>query len=375
MQKALSLAVLISVVLLLSISEFGLMEMTRANWIPTPFIDAPRIVIESPTKTNFYNTSKITLYFNVIYCSVSYGYNVEIKELNFCLDEQTFDCSNAIKVNTTYSQGMTTTKYKVTLLSLVDGYHSLSVSTTIGTVKEVLYMTPQRNGGVSDVVYFSVDTLIPAIIGISPENKTYTYNQIPLMFSVNETELYTAYSLDNQSAVTIFNNSTLPQLADSSHNIVLFIKDKAGNVGSSRTSFAIDTTFPTFSGISVEGKTFNSSEVPICLNVNEAISHISCSLDNQANATIDGNYTLKDLSEGQHNIVFYANDTAGNMGKSDTFFFTVKYLPSPSPIHSPTLAEVPYSHLENDYVSIALIVTSIVAVVGVLAYAVNRKKS
>ena len=29
------------------------------------------------------------------------------------------------------------------------------------------------------------------------------------------------------------------------------------------------------------------------------------------------------LSDGSHGIVVYANDTLGNMGKSDTVFFTV----------------------------------------------------
>jgi len=47
------------------------------------------------------------------------------------------------------------------------------------------------------------------------------------------------------------------------------------------------------------------------------------SLDNQANQTINGNCTLTGLTVGTHSIVVYANDTFGNMGKSETVTFTV----------------------------------------------------
>jgi hypothetical protein len=39
---------------------------------------------------------------------------------------------------------------------------------------------------------------------------------------------------------------------------------------------------------------------------------------------MQGNTTLTGLSPGHHNIVVFANDTLGNMGKTDTFSFEVK---------------------------------------------------
>jgi hypothetical protein len=47
------------------------------------------------------------------------------------------------------------------------------------------------------------------------------------------------------------------------------------------------------------------------------------SLDGQQNMTITDNTTLTGLSSGLHNITIYANDTYGNMGKSETITFTV----------------------------------------------------
>jgi hypothetical protein len=47
-----------------------------------------------------------------------------------------------------------------------------------------------------------------------------------------------------------------------------------------------------------------------------------------------GNITLNSIFDGLHTIVVYANDTAGNMGKSDTIFFKTDSL-TPSPTVSP----------------------------------------
>jgi hypothetical protein len=47
------------------------------------------------------------------------------------------------------------------------------------------------------------------------------------------------------------------------------------------------------------------------------------SIDNKANATISGNTTLTELSSGKHSLTIYSNDTAGNMGSSETIYFTV----------------------------------------------------
>ena len=51
--------------------------------------------------------------------------------------------------------------------------------------------------------------------------------------------------------------------------------------------------------------------------------------------TVNGNSTLTDLPEGNHSLVIYANDTFGNMGKSDTTLFSI-VLPTPSPSPTPT---------------------------------------
>jgi hypothetical protein len=51
------------------------------------------------------------------------------------------------------------------------------------------------------------------------------------------------------------------------------------------------------------------------------------SLDNQLNVTIKTETNLLGLSEGDHNVTIYANDSLGNMGSSNTVFFSIDTLP------------------------------------------------
>ena len=59
--------------------------------------------------------------------------------------------------------------------------------------------------------------------------------------------------------------------------------------GSSSVFFTIDATPPSILSLSVENKTYYTSDVPLDLTVNEPVSQISYSLDGQDNVTIAGN--------------------------------------------------------------------------------------
>jgi hypothetical protein len=78
------------------------------------------------------------------------------------------------------------------------------------------------------------------------------------------------------------------------------------------------------SDLSVKNATYNTSDIPLNFSVNENVSQTSYCLDNQANVTVNGNTTLAGLARGTHSLVVYANDTAGNIGASNTTYFTVE---------------------------------------------------
>ena len=53
---------------------------------------------------------------------------------------------------------------------------------------------------------------------ISPENKTYSKSDIPLIYSVYETVASVSYCLDGQTNMTVYGNTTLPLLMEGSHS-------------------------------------------------------------------------------------------------------------------------------------------------------------
>ena len=65
------------------------------------------------------------------------------------------------------------------------------------------------------------------------------------------------------------------------------------------------------------------SDVPLTFTVSEAVTEVSYSLDGQSNVTVAGNTTLSGLPVGEHNVMVYAWDAAGNTGVSQTITFTI----------------------------------------------------
>lgn len=66
-----------------------------------------------------------------------------------------------------------------------------------------------------------------------------------------------------------------------------------------------------------------TSVVPLTFTINETICWIGYSLDGQANITVSGNTTLTRLTDGDHYITVYANDTYSYVSSSDTIHFTI----------------------------------------------------
>jgi hypothetical protein len=81
------------------------------------------------------------------------------------------------------------------------------------------------------------DTTPPVISILSPENKTYTVNNVSLTFSVNEPTSWIGYSLDDQANVTITGSTTLNTLSEGLHRIIVYAKDTSGNSGKSETIY------------------------------------------------------------------------------------------------------------------------------------------
>jgi hypothetical protein len=121
--------------------------------------------------------------------------------------------------------------------------------------------------------------------------------------------------------------------------------------------FAIDTVSPRVRFSSPKNMTYDSSDVSVNFTVDELFSKCSYSLDGQDNVTIAGNMTLTDLLDGEHNLMLFAIDSAGNIGSSETLYFTV---------------DVPESFPVMTVIAIAVVVALVLGT-GLLVYFKKRK--
>jgi hypothetical protein len=180
------------------------------------------------------------------------------------------------------------------------------------------------NMGVSDTVYFTVNTFPPDIVMIYPENRTYLASSAPLTFTVNKPTSWIGYSLDGQANITITGNITLASLLDGPHMVAIYANDTAGRTGSSGTVyFSVNTVLPDIVMIYPENRTYAVNSVPLTFTVDQPTSWIGYSLDGQANVSTGGNTTLVGLSDGTHKLIVYANDTYDRMIASIPIDFTV----------------------------------------------------
>ncbi|MGD6851984.1 MAG: Kelch repeat-containing protein [Candidatus Bathyarchaeia archaeon] len=95
------------------------------------------------------------------------------------------------------------------------------------------------------------------------------------------------------------------------------------------------TIAPKIQITSPENKTY--TDVPLSFELNRGVEWTGYSIDDTANVTLKNQtITLSNLGQGAHKIVLYANDSSGNMGTSNTVFFSVDTLPPSLAILSPS---------------------------------------
>ena len=97
------------------------------------------------------------------------------------------------------------------------------------------------------------------------------------------------------------------------------------NVNEQYKPVGYGTVAPQVQITSPENKTYNA--VSLAFSVNRGTQWMGYSLDNKANVTITSGFNILGLSQGVHKITIFANDSLGNMGSSNTVFFSVDTTP------------------------------------------------
>ncbi|MCW4029483.1 MAG: hypothetical protein NWE92_07540 [Candidatus Bathyarchaeota archaeon] len=136
-------------------------------------------------------------------------------------------------------------------------------------------------------VYFTVNTSVPFVSLVSPENRVYNTSTVPLHFSLlDESVVYVTYNLDDTGNVTVrvlhpyppefpeeLTWYPLANQTEGTHHVTVFAEDDFGNSYSADTSFVIDTkqyaaATPTVSPPEIEREAVGA--VPINVSVTVA---------------------------------------------------------------------------------------------------------
>jgi thiol-disulfide isomerase/thioredoxin len=99
-----------------------------------------------------------------------------------------------------------------------------------------------RHEGVTEesTLISEIDSFFITIL--SPKNEQYTASFVPLNFVINKAASWIGYSLDGRENVTINGNTNLTDLADGTHDVVVYFKEESGNkIYSNKVSFSIET--------------------------------------------------------------------------------------------------------------------------------------
>jgi hypothetical protein len=116
---------------------------------------------------------------------------------------------------------------------------------------------------------------------LSPEsNMIYATDSIPLIFTINKVPSWIGYSLDGQENVTISGNTTLTDLQDGWHCLIVYANATCtcgGMRASCRVDFAVDTTPPNITSIHqlpANDSVYPEDEVKVNATVTDDISGI-----------------------------------------------------------------------------------------------------
>jgi len=187
-------------------------------------------------------------------------------------------------------------------------------------------------------------------------------------------------SNSSESRKTFQYSTQLPSLTDGQHKLSIYKYYKPWgpdkpfiNTEYIGIFFHVDSSAPKITNLSVDGS--ESGDRLLSFSVEAETTWVGYSLDGKANATIDGDVVLKGLSAGSHYVTVYAESKDGNLGASETLFFTVDEAEiEPFASSSPTPDyESQQTQLVEAILAVSLIVIVVGSGVGLLVYLVKRK--
>jgi hypothetical protein len=213
-------------------------------------IDAMEIVAASYHAILIENPNNHTIYVNEMPLNFTVDYLYQDRLITWqTLNKLSYSIDGKPPVTIKTIQGPSSIPYKFSTVlnvsELSNGQHKIEVTASFTANINNLFVPTYDFS--SAPIYFTVYNTPPPVVSIiSLENKTYNEIDLSLIFTVDKSTSWIAYSLDTQANVTISGNSSLPELSYGSHSITVYANDSLGNMGASETIyFNISEPFPT----------------------------------------------------------------------------------------------------------------------------------
>lgn len=225
----------------------------------------------------------------------------------------------------------------------------VTVKGTCGSGETCLIsLNSTNNSHVGDCNYYGLklclgapDIVAPTITVQSPQNTTYftAHQTLWANVTINEIAGSVFRRADGESNVSLTNssgnwNGQITGLSSGPHSVTFYANDTSNNQATPQTVyFVVDTEIFSVTALSPSNTTYRDNSILARVSTNRAADWCGRSLNGGANTTMTAvgadpstlwEQTMT-LDEGLYNVVFYCNDTGGNMNVSSTIYFTVDY--------------------------------------------------
>ncbi|MBN2330667.1 MAG: right-handed parallel beta-helix repeat-containing protein, partial [Candidatus Aenigmarchaeota archaeon] len=266
----------------------------------------PTITITYPTNKTYYNVTCFN--FTASEPTDACWYNLNSG------GNATFACGNATPINTLPDQQNKLEVYANDSSSNIGG--GTVYYTTDHTAPDIEFLDPT-----------------PGKFNVTTENNTY----------INLTITEPGYCLldwngTNETMTNVSNifNVSKTDLSNGNYSYAAWCNDTLGNLNHSELRWvyinwtAPDITAPMIYILSPQNTSYPTQIVYFNVSLNETGDWCGYSLDGEANVTMTANATETgfgsfndSMSEGQHSVKFYCNDTAGNMNSTSTVYLFI----------------------------------------------------
>ena len=137
-------------------------------------------------------------------------------------------------------------------LTLSEGPHSIKITVECESLYDpddsALTEKYAQTYSASDTIHFSltIPQCFKPTVTLLPSGNTFNSSSVPLVFTINQNCSWLGYSLDNHANVTIAGNTTLTELSNGNHTLVVYANGTLGGMGESQTiEFIVAVPFPT----------------------------------------------------------------------------------------------------------------------------------